>query len=79
MNDRQREILRHALGLAHSKTPYRQHFAASLGGADFPELRGLVDQGLMTSSLRPRPGETLVFFYVTPEGAAAVGERLPAD
>lgn len=84
VTDRQREILRHALGLNGSRrTPYRRHFAAEPEGDDYQDLVALEAAGLVvrgktsTQTLAARLYGSLVFFYVTARGAAAVGSRLP--
>lgn len=46
---RQRDILRHALGLDRERKPYRNHFCTGEGSMDYPECRALEAMGLMAS------------------------------
>lgn len=83
LTDRQRAMIRHALGLASAATPYRTHFVSYEQGDDFPNLVALEAAGFMrrgpaTATGRPELGDQ-VRFDVTAAGAAAVGAQLPDE
>ena len=48
MNSKQRDILRHALGLGCSDREYRNHFVTGPGSTDYTHCETLVAAGLMT-------------------------------
>lgn len=70
------KIIRHALGLGGSLTPYRKHYVAPAGGPD----RILCEYMAVAGFLRPfgepdRSGTQT--FHVTQAGADLVGVKLP--
>ena len=71
--ERQREILRHALGLNRSRKPYRDHYYTK--AAD-PELEGMVSMGLMKRAGIVNRGRNQHYF-VTEAGASVVDCKLP--
>jgi hypothetical protein len=82
MEQRHREIIRHALGLQPPQhvRPYRRHFVTGPGSSDWNDCRTLTDQGMM-KDYGDRGGmyggDHL--FLVTEAGAQAVGHQLPTD
>lgn len=48
ITDRQREILRHTLGLNRGRREYRNRFVTGEGSKDFADCQALVNVGLMT-------------------------------
>jgi hypothetical protein len=70
LDDTDRRILLHALGIDRSPMPHRNHCVCS-SGATLTRIGRLVDAGLM------RPGKPTVF-HVTEAGAEAVGIKLPS-
>lgn len=75
LTDRQKDILRGALGLRRSKKPYRNHFATNPRSKDFQDCQQMEALGLMKSA----PSETMVWFVVTEAGAKAINAELPED
>ena len=49
---RQRDILRHALGLDQAKESYRNHFCTGDGSDDYQDCRALEAMGVMTAHKR---------------------------
>lgn len=47
VTDRQRDILRHSLGIKEGDTPYRNHFVTGPGSDDYDDCCALVEQELM--------------------------------
>ena len=83
MNDRQKDILRHALGLGRKgreKRAYRTHFVTGPGCTDFDDCVALTGDGLL-KDYGDRDGlyGGDHIFIVTEIGAAAVGSQLPED
>ena len=70
----QHHIICHAL-CAGKDFVYRNHYAACPGTLDAKTCEALVDMGLMYRGALTCNGE-LQFYYVTREGARAVGRRL---
>lgn len=74
LTDPERKIIIGALGLSYSDKPYRNHFNAP-ATADTRELcidmarRGLLERATPSSD----------WFYVTAQGAGAVGHTLPQE
>lgn len=66
---RQREIMRHALGLNYKKRPFRNHFCTGPGGKDYEMCQQLEEMGLMVSSKSPICPDDVIF-VVTPAGKA---------
>lgn len=61
-------ILKHALGLNRRQTPYRNHFVASEGHTDMPDIKILVGLGLMTEATTDFLDFSSQCFHVTDEG-----------
>lgn len=76
LTERQRELMRHALGLSQKKESYRNYFAAAPGTDDFHEW---VNMQLSGAAMRGRtinqPPNELVIFHVTEAGRRALEER----
>ena len=72
MTPRQREIIRHALGLDRARQSYRNHYVTGPGTDDFGDCEALVAAGLM----QRRPGHPLSggdpIYWVTESGRAAL-------
>jgi hypothetical protein len=47
INDQEREVMRHALGLTRSSREYRNHLVTGEGSTDYPICESLVADGLM--------------------------------
>jgi hypothetical protein len=74
MTPAQRKIIHNALGLLYSKTPYRNHFCASISNP-VPEecvAAGWMERGGLEGTERR-------WYYVTEAGAKALGHELPKD
>ena len=72
MNEKQRDLARHALGLPNqTNTSYRNHYCIGAEAEEYQEWEGLVSLGLAVKALG---GANWVgdFFYLTLEGARAV-------
>ena len=69
LTDRERHVMRHALGLNISDTPYRNYYAASSGA--IPVWEGLVARGLADRSEDSRPNRWQIY-GVTDAGRAAL-------
>lgn len=78
MTNEERDILRHALGLARSGREYRNHFVTGPGSTDYPHCEALVTAGLMTR----REGCALSggdpIYTVTAAGRVAARQQMPA-
>ena len=74
---RQRDILRHALGLTRGDKPYRRHFVTGPGSKDWDDCIALTEAGLMVD-MGDRGGlyGGDHIFLVTECGANAVGANL---
>ncbi len=72
-------LLHHTLGLTVvSRTPYRNHFVASKGHHDMPDLQVLVGMGLMARSPTPKFCDVRdMVFHVTDAGKALAIDLLP--
>lgn len=69
MNDKQRELARHALGLPNKKNmSYRNHFCIDVGSDDYDQWEDLVSKGLAVKALGGK-NWSVDFFYLTLEGA----------
>ena len=69
---KQRDLMRHALGLPNKKNEtYRNHFCLAEGGDGYTDLEDLVTRGL---AVKAKGGASWVgdFFYLTLNGARAV-------
>lgn len=73
ITERQREILRHTLGLNRSRKAYRNHFAVSPGSPDHDECRILQSAGFM-ECIDPELAP-LLCFYATEKGACLVEDN----
>lgn len=72
LTDRQKEILRHTLGIKQNcGTPFRNHFVSFEGHRDGPELDALVQAGYMTVRDAPRSSGWL--YQATDKGREALG------
>lgn len=69
VNDRERDILRHALGLDRARVSYRNHYCETPQADTYAVCMGLVNRGLME---RGAYHETMVVFHVTDAGKALV-------
>lgn len=79
MNDKQREIITHSLGLSsRTKKPYRNHFCAGVGSPDEAACITCVDAGWMRVG-RTINNDTARYYLVTKAGAEAVGSKLPKE
>lgn len=79
MNDKQREILTHSLGISgRKKKAYRNHFCAAIGSPDEAACITCVDAGWMRAG-RTINTDTARYYLVTDAGAAAVGSKLPDE
>jgi hypothetical protein len=72
MNDDERRILSHALGLARGRRAYRNHYAAPAAGGSYTTIRSLVYRGLMVEGHRSADGKWS-YYHVTEAGRAAIG------
>lgn len=73
-------LLQHTLGInEHHREPYRNHFVASRGHHDMPDLEQLEAAGLMVRGHVPGflPGSSIVF-YTTEAGRVLAITSLPA-
>lgn len=81
MNNRQKEIILHALGInGDRKVPYRRHFVTGPGSKDFDDCQALVKLGMLAdrgSRGGLYGGDHL--FLVSPKGASSAGYPLPTD
>jgi len=75
LTDVERQLMRHALGLAQHDRVYRNRYVA---GAEMPEWEALVERGL---AARPPfdTRTTQVLYAVTDEGIEALGVGLLPD
>lgn len=82
MNDRQRGLARHALGLPNQRrTSYRNHFVTGPGCTDFEDWMAMVDGGYAKrGKSSPLTGGDEVFFLTRAGALAALnpGESLEA-
>ena len=71
ITEKQRGILRHALGTTHGGKPYRSHFVTGPDTTDFPDCVALTELGFMER----RPGSAISggydVFIVTDAGREA--------
>ena len=67
---KERNIMRHALGITGGGSSYRNYFSTGPGCTDYEACQGLVDKGLMTVRKHPFCDDYL--FYVTDAGKAEV-------
>ncbi|MCD8139297.1 MAG: hypothetical protein LUE17_05895 [Planctomycetaceae bacterium] len=65
---REREIMRHALGLSSKDSSYRNYFSTGPESDDYEVCQGLVEKGLMT--VRKLPFCNNFLYYVTDAGKA---------
>ena len=70
--------VRRALGLERSRAVCRNRVAVHSNGSDIKLAQSLADKGVMIRTPRADYGSMKVF-SVTPEGARAVGKKLPPD
>ena len=69
-------LTRRALGLERSKSVCRNRVAVHANGEDIGIAKSLADKGVMVRNPAKDYGSMRVF-RVTPQGAAAVGKKLP--
>lgn len=75
MNEKQKELARHALGLPNDKhTSYRNRFCIGAGGDGYAEWMEMVEKGWATRRLGPNWGGSDMF-YLTLEGAKLALDR----
>lgn len=77
LTDPEAKIIRSALGLQRSPTPYRKHYCAPAAGLARDLCETLARRGMLLI-FHTEPNGTR-FFHVTAAGAAAVGHSLPVD
>lgn len=70
------KVLRHALGLDQSATPYRKHYVAPAGGPDRIVCENFAVAGVMRHFGEPDRSGTQTF-HVTHKGASLLGVNLP--
>ena len=70
-----RTLMRHFVGLDNGNIPYRNHFFADKGHAEWPVLMELVEMGLATKCEASVGGASIksVVFMLTDAGCKAVG------
>jgi hypothetical protein len=77
MNERQKSILKNALGIKKDgDTPYRNHFVAGEGHSDGPHLDALTEAGYMT--VRDAPRNSGWLYQVTDKGREALQAAMGA-
>lgn len=76
VNENQRTILRHALGITRSSSEYRNHFVCGKGHVDFDDCEDLVNKNLM---VRYDPNELFGgnYCYVVTEEGKIAAKQLP--
>lgn len=76
VNENQRTILRHALGITRSSSEYRNHFVCGKGHVDFDDCEDLVNKNLM---VRYDPNELfgVNYCYVATEEGKIAAKQLP--
>ena len=62
-----REMIRHALGLNYKDKPFRNHYCAVIGGADWQLIQTCVAEELMFSGEVVNEGQDQ-YFHVTEKG-----------
>ncbi len=68
------EIIRHSLGLDHSKKPDRNYFFAGPGHEDYPLLEKMVVEGKLVRRLdRLNQMDISYIYQVTPDGRKCIG------
>ena len=72
MNDIEREILQHALGLNYSVKEYRNHFVTGPGCAEYPHCEELVKAGLMVRRTGSELSGGYPIYFVTEAGRDAL-------
>jgi hypothetical protein len=79
ISDHQLHLLHHTLGVRPDmRNPYRNHFVASEGHHDMPDLKVLEAFGLMARSPTPKFCDAdAIVFHVTEAGRAYALEHLP--
>lgn len=80
VTDRHIELMQHALGLARSRVPYRNHFVASVGSNDDVLWQQIVKEGLAFTRETPEwCGGPNVYntYFVTNEGKAVALNAMP--
>lgn len=59
--EKEREIIRHTLGLDHSKSAYRNHYVATEGHLAYDVLESLVKRGFMVKTEHDWTGEDRIY------------------
>ena len=72
MTPRQREIIRHALGLDRARQSYRNHYVTGPGTDDFGDCEALVAAGMMRCHEPSELSGGDFIYVVTAEGREAV-------
>ena len=74
VNQKQLDMMRHAVGLNRGKKPYRNHYSSADGCDGIEELLELVDIGLMTKRRNSldEMGESYIF-HLTDKGCWMLG------
>ena len=70
LSDRERDILRHTLGLDRARVSYRNHYSSTPQADSYLICMGLVAKGLMERTAGY--AETMICFRVTDAGREAV-------
>jgi hypothetical protein len=78
VNDKQRDILRHALGVGRGRAGWRNHFVTGPGSDDYADCEALVAAGLMTKrSGGPLSGGDPVYRVTDAGQDLLVGRKTP--
>ena len=78
MTEKQRDILRHALGLGRERNSYRNHFVTGPGSDDYDDCEALVAAGLMSKrGGGPLSGGDPVYRVTDAGQDALVGRKTP--
>lgn len=78
ITDKQRDILRHTLGVGRGRMGWRNHFCTGPGSDDYADCEALVAAGLMTKrSGGPLSGGDPVYRATDAGEAVLVGRKTP--
>ena len=80
LNQKEKDVLQHALCGGQNKNPYRNRFITGPGSKDFPIVEGLVGKGMMIKrEFSFNENDTEFFYWVTENGAKSIGLTLPQE
>lgn len=68
LTNNQIQILKHTIGINRKPIPYRNHFVASEGHSDMPNIKILVELGFMAEATPEFLDSKSQCFYATDEG-----------